>query len=339
MSLREEVNMANEGKQFCIECRKETKYHIHRIPYKKVIKDKEYTFQIFEAVCDECGEPVNIHGLMDLNAKEVDRQYRAQEGVVNINDITTLMNLYNIGKAPLSLALGFGEITITRYLTGQVPSKEYSQIIQHALESPAYMSEKLDENVDKIGETAYKKATKAIKELEPLTSLSEKMLLTISYVFKKAGEVTPLALQKMLYYIQGMHMTRYGKELFQEDCEAWANGPVYRKVYEAFRSFKYNPIDDTRFAIVQNRFSELTDPEQEVIDMVVSTFGMYSGKTLEEITHKETPWIEARGNCLPEEHCNHVISKESIKEYFAMVSEQYDMQTEQGIRDYINSKL
>lgn len=120
--------MANERKQFCIECRKETKYHIHRVPYKKVIKDKEYTFQIFEAVCDECGEPVNIHGLMDLNAKEVDRQYRAQEGVVNINDITTLMNLYNIGKAPLSLALGFGEITITRYLTGQVRLKSIRRL-------------------------------------------------------------------------------------------------------------------------------------------------------------------------------------------------------------------
>lgn len=339
MSLKEEVNMINGRKQFCMECRKETTYHIHRVPYKKKIKDKEYTFQIFEAVCAECGEPVNIHGLMDLNAQEVDRQYRAREGVVSINDIMTLMNLYNIGKAPLSLALGFGEITITRYLTGQVPSREYSQIIRQALESPAYMSEKLREHADKIGETAYKKATKAIQELEPLTSLSEKMLLTVSYVFKKAGEVTPLALQKILYYIQGMHMIRFGKELFQEDCEAWAHGPVYRKVYEAFRSFKYNPIDDTRFAVVQNRFSELTDSEQELIDMVVSTFGMYSGKTLERITHKETPWLEARENCMPEEHSNRVISKETIKGYFTKVSEQYDMKTEEGIRGYITSKL
>lgn len=331
--------MVKERKQFCIECRKETTYQIRRVPYKKVIKDKEYTFQIFEAVCDECGEPVNIHGLMDLNAQEVDRQYRAKEGVVTIKDITNLLNLYNIGKAPLSLALGFGEITITRYLTGQVPSKEYSDIIQHALESPVYMSEKLDENVDKIGETAYKKASKAIKELEPLTSLSEKMLLTISYVFKKAGEVTPLALQKILYYIQGMHMVQFGAELFEEDCEAWAHGPVYRRVYEAFRSFKYNPIDDTRFAVVQNRFSELPDHEKRVIDLVVSTFGMYSGKTLERITHKETPWVEARGNCLPEEHSDQVISKEAIKRYFTKVAKQYNMRTEEGVRGYIISKL
>ena len=43
-----------------------------------------------------------------------------------MEDIERLMKLYNIGKAPLSLALGFGEVTITCYLAGQVPSKEYS---------------------------------------------------------------------------------------------------------------------------------------------------------------------------------------------------------------------
>lgn len=51
-------------------------------------------------------------------------------------DIRNLMVVYRIGKAPLSQALGFGEITIIRYLVGQVPSKEYSDIIRNALDSP-----------------------------------------------------------------------------------------------------------------------------------------------------------------------------------------------------------
>lgn len=53
-----------------------------------------------------------------------------------LNDIENLMKIYKIGKAPLSLALGFGEVTITRYLSGQIPSKEYSDIIRMALSSP-----------------------------------------------------------------------------------------------------------------------------------------------------------------------------------------------------------
>ena len=331
--------MAKERRQFCIECREETRYRIQPVSYIKYIKDKEYEFTISEAVCERCGEIVNIPGLIDSNAQEVDRQYRLYEGIVSIDDIYDLMEIYKIGKAPLSLALGFGEITITRYLMGQVPSKEYSDIIRKALESPIFMIEKLNENIDKIGETAYKKAMNAAKEVKPLFALSEKMLLTISYVFKKAGEVTPLALQKMLYYIQGIYMVLFDVELFNEECEAWAHGPVFKDVYEVFKSFKYNPIDDTRFSMFQNRFNELSDSEKKVIDLVIESFGMYSGKTLERITHGETPWMEARINCMPEEPSNETISKESIKKYFSEVAEKYEIDSVDGIRKYINNRL
>ncbi len=107
-------------------------------------------FNITVAICDECGEEMSIHGLIDRNIQEVDEQYRAYEGIVLIDDIEKLMKIYKIGKAPLSLALGFGEVTITRYLSGQIPSKEYSDIMKMALSSPAFMKEKLHENKEKI---------------------------------------------------------------------------------------------------------------------------------------------------------------------------------------------
>lgn len=331
--------MAKERTQFCIECREETAYRIQSVSCRKCIKDKEYEFIISEAICEKCGGTVNIPGLMDSNAQEVDRQYRLQEGIVSIGDICDLMEIYKIGKAPLSLALGFGEITITRYLSGQIPSKEYSDIIRNALESPMFMVEKLNNNINKIGEAAYKKAMNAVKEVEPLFELSEKMLLAISYIFRKAEEVTPLALQKMLYFIQGIYMVLFDVELFSEECEAWAHGPVFKDVYEVFKSFKYNPIEDTRFSMLQNRFNELSDNEKKVIDLVVESFGMYSGKILEQITHRESPWMDARKNCLPGEPSNEVISKESIKEYFSEVARNYEIDSVDGIKKYISSRL
>lgn len=57
-----------------------------------------------------------------------------------------------------------------------------------------------------------------LKEL--VDSVSEKMLITISYIFEKTGEITPLALQKILYYIQGIFMVNYGRPLFNEECQA-----------------------------------------------------------------------------------------------------------------------
>ena len=330
----------NKGRKcICTECRKETVYELNRVPYSKCIKDKEYVFNITIALCGVCGNEVFIPGLMDLNAREVDEQYREKEGIISVTDIQKLMEIYNIGKAPLSLALGFGEITITRYLAGQIPSKEYSDIIKMALASPQYMVERLEVNREKIGETAYRKSMNIAKELASLFTVSNEMLSTLSYIFEHTTDVTPLALQKMLYFIQGILLALFGKPLYREECQAWVHGPAYEPVYEMFKTFKYNPIDDPRFVMFKNRFQELADEEKKVIDLVIESFGIYSGKVLEQITHNETPWKEARKGYLADEPSSEVISKESIKAYFKNVAEKYDISTAEGIGKYIIDKL
>lgn len=249
------------------------------------------------------------------------------------------MKIYKIGKAPLSLALGFGEVTISRYLEGQIPSKEYSDVVKTALTSPAYMKQKLIENRDKLTDTAYRKTMAAADSIECLFSVSHKMLRVIAYVFKKLEEVTPLMLQKLLYFIQGVYLALYGKPIFVEDCRAWIHGPVYPEVYDLFRDFKYNPIDDARFALLEGTEDALTDDEKKVIDLVVNTFGMYGGKVLEKITHNETPWIEARkgyGESIPS---NELLSKDRIMKYYIAVNQEYDIATETGLRAYINDML
>ncbi len=328
-----------ERRDFCIECRKDTEYLLQKRDIVKNIRDKEYTFSITVAVCVECGEEMSIPGLVDKNVREIDEQYRAVEGLVSIEDIEKLMKIYKIGKAPLSLALGFGEVTIPRYLEGQVPSKEYSDVIRAALSSPAYIKQKLTENREKLTDAAYKKAMGAVTSLEGLFSVSEKMLGVIAYVFEKLEEVTPLMLQKLLYFTQGIHFALYGEPIFSEDCRAWVHGPVYHEVYDLFRDFKYNPIDDARFALLEGIADALTDDEKRSVELVVNTFGMYSGKVLELITHNEEPWKEARkgyGDSIPS---NVLLSKERIMSYYEAVNQKYRIDTEKGLKTYINDML
>jgi len=324
---------------FCTMCRKETSYKLCKKIVHKVIRDKEYEFEITVAVCDECGEEMDIPGLLDVNVCAIDEQYRYAEGLISIEDIKKIMEIYNIGKAPLSIALGFGEITITRYLSGQMPSKDYSDVIKKALSTPNYMIKLLNENAEKIGETAYKKAIKHAEEIAGLFCVSDKMLLTISYIFEQMKEVTPLALQKILYFIQGIYMVMFGKPLYKEDCMAWIHGPVYEEVYDLFKDFKYNPIEDSRFAIFKNRFEELSEQEKMVIDLVINTFGKYSGKVLEGITHEEKPWKNARIGYEPSEPSREIISKDEIRNYFVSVADKYGIDTEEKLNNYINSYM
>ncbi len=332
--------MTEKGRRdFCIECRKETEYLLQKKDIVKNIRDKDYTFGITVAVCAECGEEMSIPGLIDKNVQEIDEQYRAIEGLVCIDDIEKLMKIYKIGKAPLSLALGFGEVTIPRYLEGQVPSKEYSDVVRAALASPAYMKRKLMENRDKLTDAAYKKAMAAAESIESFFSVSDKMLRVIAYVFEKLEEITPLMLQKLLYFIQGIYSALYGRPIFEEDCRAWLHGPVYPEVYELFRDFKYNPIDDARFALFEGTADALTKEEKNVIALVVNTFGMYGGKVLERITHNEDPWKEARkgyGDNIPS---SELLPKERIMKYYEAINHKYRIGTEEGLKTYIHDML
>ena len=294
---------------FCIECRRETEYALKKKMMPKTIKGREYIFSITTAICNECGAEMNLPGLIDKNIKEIDEQYRETEGIVSVEDIERLLRLYKIGKAPASYALGFGEITITRYLAGQVPSKEYSDIIKAALASPRFMKKLLIENREKVGEAAFNKAMEAATSLENLFSISDKLLSVVAYIFATLEEVTPLMLQKLLYFIQG--------------------------IYSAL----YNPIDDPRFAIVGGSKEVLTSEEKGVIDLVLKTFGMYGGKTLERITHKEKPWLIARKGYDDGIPSHEIIPKESIKRYFMAVNQKYSIATEEGLREYIATMI
>lgn len=152
----------NERRSFCIECRKETEYLLRKKNIVKNIRGKEYTFTITTAVCAECGNEMSIPGLIDRNVQEIDEQYRTAEGIVSTDDIEKLMKIYKIGKVPLSLALGFEEGTILKYLKGQVPSKEHSDIIKTVLLSPTFMKQKLMENREKLSDAAYREAFAAV---------------------------------------------------------------------------------------------------------------------------------------------------------------------------------
>ncbi len=324
---------------FCTECRKDTAYTLQKRNITKIIKDKEYIFSITSAVCDECGEEMNLPGLIDRNIQEIDEQYRRAEGIVSVDDIEKIMKIYKIGKAPLSLALGFGEVTITRYLSGQIPSKEYSDVLKNALSSPRFMKEKLQKNKNKLAVSAYNKAFEAATQLENLFAVSNKMLRVISCVFEELEEVTPLMLQKILYFIQGVSYGVNGTAMFEEDCQAWVHGPVYPEVYDLFRDFKYNPIEDARFAIFEGSKDILTADEHRIIHLVDQTFGEYGGKVLERITHFETPWKEARkgyGDKIPS---TELILKESIENYYTTMNQKYDFSSEIGIKEYIKDAL
>ncbi len=322
----------NEKMTFCEECRKDVTYYEESVPIKGTLKGEEYNYTGKKAICTGCGAEVYVAEIEDENLKMLYEAYRQKNGIMPLEKILEIPQKYDIGKRPLSLLLGWGEMTFTRYCDGDMPTKQYSDMLQRIYCEPNFYLSLLEENKGNLkSQTAYEKSKRTTAELlGEQNNAIPKVDEVINYLLFQCEDITPLALQKALYYIQGFYYAFMNSFLFSEDCEAWVHGPVYRDIYNRYSSYRFDPIESNgEFDI-----SVFTDAEKAVIDSVIQNFCCYSGKILERFTHSEMPWIKTRGNLSADDHSNRTISKATIGEYFTAVKQKYNMLTPNDIENY-----
>ena len=129
--------------------------------------------------------------------------------------------------------------------------------------------------------------------------------------FQEAGDpVTNLKLQKLLYYVQGWHLAINKKPFFDDRFEAWVHGPVQPSVYGTYKQYKWSPI------VEETAVPELSENEQAFIRSVLDVYGGDTGYSLEQRTHLESPWIDARGGIPPDQDSKAVIAQDSMRRFF-----------------------
>ena len=78
----------------------------------------------------------------------------------------------------------------------------------------------------------------------------------------------------------------------------------------------------------------ITEEKKELLDSIIKFFGYYNGKALEEMSHFEEPWKDARDGLDSTENSNRVIKKDSIRDYFIKIKHKYDMEEVCDIKKY-----
>jgi uncharacterized phage-associated protein len=61
----------------------------------------------------------------------------------------------------------------------------------------------------------------------------------------------------------------------------------------------------------------LDDDVSSFLEEVAKVYMSKGAFELEAMTHQEDPWIEARGDCDPDENCHNIIPKESMIKFYA----------------------
>ena len=117
-----------------------------------------------------------------------------------------------------------------------------------------------------------------------------------------------LKLQKILYFVQAEFLVTKNQPCFVEEIQAWDFGPVVPDVYYQYRMFGSANIP----CLGKNRAAQIISlGDKKILDGIIDECAKYSASALVELTHKQTPWIEAY-----KPGWNNEITKECIKEYF-----------------------
>lgn len=145
----------------------------------------------------------------------------------------------------------------------------------------------------------------------------------ISKADAEAGDnVTHLKVQKLAYYAQAWYLALRDAQLFENDFEAWVHGPVARELYDRLQGNGWNPLSAEHMVTAPTE--ELEAEIVSFLDEIWDVYGQYTAKALEDLTHQEAPWLEAREGLSPIERSEKVILQDTMKRYYRELAEQYD---------------
>ena len=128
-------------------------------------------------------------------------------------------------------------------------------------------------------------------------------------IHSKRFRVTPLKLQKLLYYSQAFTLSATKEVLFHEEILAWDYGPVVKKIYYLYKNFGSSPIELEDCDLQNN----LDRKQRTIVEGVYNIFKLKTGSEMVKSTHKEDPWK----NTYKTE--NEIIDKVLIYNYFKQI--------------------
>lgn len=304
------------------------------------VKGKIIEFDEYYMIDPATGEEVFDRNIEIENDARLYDIYKKQMNLLTSSEIKNIRKKYDMNQKEFALSIGVGEITIHRFENGSIQTESVDSIIRLS-EDPGIMYNLLIKNQANLSDSDFSCFLKKISilkklkhhkiadfnindyvnlnfETESINNVTNQLIIEyntqIDNVSKKYGiedncgaaeYITPLKLQKLLYYIQGMALRIYGKPAFTNNISAWQYGPVVEEVYQQYKG--RNPITTPKTDY------EVSDGLKKIIELVVSSYGQIEAGSLIDLTHDEDPWIKSINSG--------TISIDLIKEYFNKVYE------------------
>ena len=314
---------------YCYMCDQDVDVIIKKEIEVHCLKGADVRCEVENVYCQKCGAQVYIPMINDRNLDCINLAYREHHGIITIHEIEALLDRYDIGAKPLAHLLGWGEVTIIRYLKGQIPDRIHSDILK-TLNDPQVFASIFDQNQHKLTPVAKKKVSAALRSLNDIHSPErikvnnllaayndepdicngytnfdlEKLIQVILYFALLEGAVYITKMNKLLWYSDMLHYKRTGNMAI--------TGLSYKHNYHGptpkWYDFLYGSLQDVYITLIDDEFgtkiiplkealtTNLSEEEMNVLDTVAQKFRGWNASKISKYSHKEKAYQENSHN-------------------------------------------
>lgn len=128
--------------------------------------------------------------------------------------------------------------------------------------------------------------------------------LIIDTAKRNGAELTNLKLQKILFFLQGFYLYKYGAHLINGNFSKWQYGPVEKDAYDYFKSSGSSWLTDEAFDFSTDTFKIISIPPISADDIGDDKFASLEAELVQilkipawrlvELTHNDPSWSTYR---------------------------------------------
>lgn len=297
------------------------------------IKNQEVEYQESFYRCEACNEEFEVGKCINDNLLAARDAYRKKNKLLTSSEIAEIRKKYNLSQADFSLALGWGEITITRYETKQIQDSTYDMILRMVQKNPFVLLQLLEKSKNSFTDEKYKiiqeNIRSTIKE-DTIREIEMDKIKNIYIVYNEPSEengYTILDVEKLnniigiilsktdcMYKVQFMKTLWYIDYLYYELTGKSATGLVYERrrmgalpignnelLYLASVETEEEYYGDGKMGYrlsVAKDFvaSKISKDLEKIIERVVKKFEKKGYKEIVNYMHKEEAYLKTNEN-------------------------------------------
>lgn len=323
------MRIVKSEKRLCACCMEEHEVKTVLVKETVAFKNTEVAYDAFYLYCDAAEELYMDERQLQENDARLKDAYRKAEGLLTSAEISGIRGKYGISQSDLSVLLGWGRKTVTRYESHQVQDKAHDTILKKLAQDPEWFLSLLNDARDNLTEAAYQRymgtATalyekdqdsylrKAIEAsyakfhgnqmLHGNTELSLDKVVDVIRYFAASAQITALykvKLMKLMWYADALSYKQRGFSITGLVYQAFSMGavPVGHDSIIVLQGVPCEEVDmgETNAYHFSLKgavsFPFLSDEDKRILDIVIEKLGKMSKNDIIYFMHQEQAYIE-----------------------------------------------